>query len=77
MELENIAEIYSAQIDSSTGFPYLLDPRSLRVTQNAYFSLLTHTKKLLLVTFCETIAEIGVSFRTHGNTDGWTDRRDS
>ena len=61
----------------SLALPPHMEPRSLRVTQNAYFSLLTHTKKLLLVTFCETIAEIGVSFRTHGNRDGWTDRRDS
>ena len=42
----------------------------LRVIQNAYFSLLTHTKQLLLVTFCDTIAGIGVSFLTHT----WTDR---
>ena len=44
---------------------------ALRVTQSAYFSLLTHTKKLLLVTFCDLTAETGVSFRTHGRrTDG-------
>ena len=58
----------------------------LRVTQNAYFSLLTHTKQLLLVTFCDTTAGNSVSFRTHrrtnertdGQTDaGWTDRRGS
>ena len=30
----------------------------LRVTQNAYFSLLTHTKQLLLVTFCDPTAGI-------------------
>ena len=36
----------------------------LRVTQNAYFSLITHTKQLLLVTFSDTTAEIGASFRT-------------
>ena len=47
-----------------------MDPRGLRVTQNAYFSLLTLTKKLLLVTFCDPTAEIGVSFWTHG----WTER---
>ena len=53
--------------------------------QNAYFSLLTHTKQLLLVTFCDTLAGIEVSFwadgteRTDGTgrTDGWTDRRGS
>ena len=42
-----------------------MDPRGLRVTQNAYFSLLTLTKKLLLVTFCDPTAETGVSFWTH------------
>ena len=58
-----------------------MDPRVLRVTQNAYFSLLTHTKKLLLVTFCDLTVETGFGFRTHerkrngnGNgTDGQTD----
>ena len=55
----------------------------LRVTQNAYFSLITHTKQLLLVTFSDTTAGIGASFRTdartHGRrTDGGrTDRRGS
>ena len=49
-----------------------MDPRGLRVTQNAYFSLLTLTKKLLLVTFCDPTAETGVSFWTDG-TDGQTD----
>ena len=36
----------------------------LRVTQNAYFSLITHTKQLLSVTFCDPMAGIGVSFQT-------------
>ena len=55
----------------------------LRVTQNAYFSLMTHTKQLLLVTFCYTAAGIGASFWTHGRrmdggrTDGRTDGRGS
>ena len=54
----------------------------LRVTQDAYFSLLTHTKQLLLVTFCYTSAGIQASFRTQrrtngGRTDGRTDRRGS
>ena len=31
--------------------PSLIDPMGLRVTQNAYFSLMTHTKQLLFVTF--------------------------
>ena len=40
----------------------------LRVTQDAYFSLMTHTKQLLLVTFCDTTAGILVIFRTDGRT---------
>ena len=53
------------------------------MTQDAYFSLLTHSKQLLLVTFCNTLAGIEVSFwadgtgrtdeRTDGRTDGQTD----
>ena len=37
----------------------------LRVTQNVYFSLMTLTKQLLLVTFCYTTAGIEASFQTH------------
>ena len=51
--------------------------RGLRVTQNEYFLLMTHTKQLLLVTFCYITAGIGASFRTHETgrteTDGQTD----
>ena len=46
-----------------------MDPRGLRVTHNAYFLLLTHTKKLLLVTYYDPTAETGVSFRTHIRTE--------
>ena len=67
-----LAQYCNAWISAS---PCLMDPRGLRVTQNAYFSLLTHTKKLLLVTFCYTPAGIGASFRTHGTTDGQTDMK--
>ena len=45
-----------------------MDPSAKRVTQNAYFSLLTYTKQLLLVTFCNTTTEIGASFWTQGMT---------
>ena len=38
----------------------------LRVTQNVYFSLIAHTKQLLLVTFCDTTVGIEASFRTQG-----------
>ena len=48
-----------------------MDPRSLRVTQNAYFSLLTHTKELLLVTFCNEILKCDE--RTNERTEGQTD----
>ena len=53
------------------------------MTKDAYFLLLTRTKQLLFVTFCDTLAGIEVSFwadgtgRTDGRTDGWTDRRGS
>ena len=53
---------------------FAMDPRACRglvVTSNAYFSLLTHTKQLLLVTFYDNTAGIGASFWTHR----WTDAR--
>ena len=54
-----------------------MDPRGLRMTQNAHFSLLTHTKTLSLVTYCGTNAETAVSFWTHARnrTDGRMDRQ--
>ena len=59
------------------GDEHLKDPRGLKVTQNAYFSLMTRIKKLLLVTFCDQTAKPGVSFQTHermNERNGWTDR---
>ena len=53
------------------------------MTKDAYSSLLTRTKQLLLVTFCDTLAGIEVSFladgtgRTDGRTNGRTDKRGS
>ena len=47
-----------------------MDIKVLRVNQNAYFSLLTHAKQLLLVTFYHATAGNGANFRTHGRTDG-------
>ena len=38
-----------------------MDPRGLVMTKNVYFSLLTHTNQLLLVTLCHTPAGIGNS----------------
>ena len=38
-----------------------MDPRGLVVTKKVYFSLLTHTNQLLLVTLCHTPAGIGKS----------------
>jgi len=55
--------------------PCRMDPRSLRVIQNAYFSLLTHTKELLLVTFCDATYNPKV-WRTQVHTYGRTDRRE-
>ena len=49
-----------------------MDPRGLNETQNAYVLLLTHTKELLIATFCDITKGNGVSFLvTHmnGSTD--------
>ena len=43
------------------------------MTQDVYFLLLTHTKQLLLMTFCQTTAGNGATFRNDGMTDGQTD----
>ena len=45
---------------------------ALAVTPNVYFSLLTHTKQILFVTFRDTTAGIGASFRSHTMKDGQT-----
>ena len=53
-----------------------MDPRasSLRVTKNAYFSLLAHVKQILLVTFCATTARIESVMEQEGQPPyGWTD----
>ena len=42
-------------------FLLLISPRGLVVTKNVYFSLLTHTNQLLLVTLCHTPTGIGNS----------------
>ena len=47
----------------------------LRVTQDVHFWLLTHSKQLLLLRFCDTAAETEVSVRTHERTDGRTEPR--
>ena len=54
----------------SLALPGLIKPRDLRVTQNAYFSLLTHTKQVSLAAFCDSTAGNGASFRTLGRTNG-------
>ena len=43
------------------------------VDLDAYFSLLTHTKQLLLVIYCHMTAGNGVSFWTNARTDRTTD----
>ena len=45
------------------------------MTRNAYFSILTHTKQLLLVKFGDKLAGIEVSFWTDGTGKGTTDGR--
>ena len=57
-----------------------MDQRDLRVTQNAYFALLTLTNQLSLVTFCDMTegienTEVSGEGRT-GQRDGRTDRRE-
>ena len=47
------------------------------VIKNAYFSLKTHTKQLLLLTFCDKTVGNEASFWTHERKDGWTNRRGS
>ena len=56
----------------------LMDPRDLRVTHDAYFSLLTHTKQLLSVIFCNETLGIGNSKwgRWQTKDSRWTDRRE-
>ena len=41
----------------------------LRVTQDVHFSLLTDSKQLLLLTFCDTTAGIEASSWTHRQAD--------
>ena len=56
-----------------------MDLMDLRLTQNAYFLLLTRTRQLLLVTFWDTTAVNADSFRTHERTNRqineWMDRQ--
>ena len=53
-----------------------MDPRGLRITQNTcFFLLLTHTKQLLLMRFCDTTAGNEASFRTHEQTEERTGER--
>ena len=52
-----------------------MDLMSLRVTKNAYFSLLTPTKQLLFVTFCDTLSGIEVRFWTNGTEIGTMEGR--
>ena len=55
-----------------------MDPRSLRVTQNAYFPFVTHRKLLSVLMLCFPTARIDVSFWTHQcgkKTKRWNDRK--
>ena len=67
-------------MDLGFALPHGPQCRGLTVTQNAYFSHLTHSKKLSLVTFCDPTGEYEVSVWTHRKnvsmdrqTDGQTD----
>ena len=53
-----------------------MDLRVLTVTKNTYFSLLTHTKKLLLVAISDSTAGIGDSEVGRDADAVWTDRRE-
>ena len=58
---------------SSSAFSHLINLEGLKLTQNTYSSLLTHTKQLSLIIFCEMA--VGIVFRhTHRHMSGWTDR---
>ena len=50
-----------------------MNPRSLRVNQKAYFSLLPHTNHLLIVIISDMTEGIGFSFWRDGNMDEQTD----
>ena len=56
--------------------PGLMYLRGLRVTKNACLSLLTHTKKPLIVTFCDTTAGIGNWMGQDTDAAVWMDRRE-
>ena len=43
------------------------------MAKNAYFSLSTHIKQLLVVTFCAMTAGIGSGMGQAGRRDGWDD----
>merc|ERR1711928_233894 len=47
--LINADQLHLAKYSNAwiSALPCIIDPRGLRVTQNAYFSILTHTRKLL------------------------------
>ena len=69
---------YKLRIRTSASPRWQLSHWGLRVTQDAYFSLLTHAKQLSLVALCDTTAGIGkngsvTSVRTNVQTNGRTE----
>ena len=53
----------------------LMDNRGMRVTKNAYFSLSTYTKELLLVTFCDSSMHNCRNWKCDGtDRQTWHDR---
>ena len=61
--------------EHSLASPCLMDPRVSEGGPECKFLLLTHTKQLLIVTFCEMTAGYGASFQTHKWTDRQTDAK--
>ena len=66
---------------NNSASPQLMDSKSLRVTQNAYFPLFNTYQAIFISEILLTTAGIYASCQTHGLTqackDRWTDRRTS
>ena len=54
-----LSDFFFTQTLCSSASTCLMDPRGLRMNQSKYFSLWTHSKQLLLLTFCKSTAGIG------------------
>ena len=54
IHIRKLASPHLIALSKQHGFAYLMDPRGLRVSQTEYFSFVTFTRELLLMTFCDT-----------------------